>query len=87
MMKSSAVCIGTIAECTETSKESEMTNGWPIQGSGEDFTKKLSLKWALMIGMDLKGGWRRKDIPSLQHEQRSRDGVLFIHRENHEQTS
>lgn len=64
-----------------------MTNGWPIQGSGEDFTKKLSLKWALMIGMDLKGGWRRKDIPSLQHKQRSRDGVLLIHRENHEQNS
>ena len=44
MTKSSALWIGTDVKCNESSRESEMTNGWPIQGFGEDFTKKLSLK-------------------------------------------
>lgn len=55
MTKSSALWISIDAKCNESLKENEMTNGWPIQGSGEDFPKKLSLKWALMIRMDLKG--------------------------------
>lgn len=47
MTKSSALWIGADAKCDESSKESEMTNGWPIQGVWEDFTKKLS-----QVGID-----------------------------------
>lgn len=59
MTKSSALWSGTDARCNEISKEGEMTNRWPIQGIWEDFTKELSLKWELVVGVDLMGEQRR----------------------------
>lgn len=63
MTKSSAVWSGTNAKCNESSAEEEITNGWPVQEVWEDFTKKLSPKWALMVGVNLKGEWGREDTP------------------------
>lgn len=40
-----------------------MTNGRSTQGVWEDSTKELSLKWALMVGMDSKGEWTGVNIP------------------------